>query len=278
MVVIVGSGHVAYDLGIGRRIHDELAAAGRPDMRVATFCPVIAPPPDPEGDPHGHPMGGHGDGMGGGEAKPARFVRSLADYVGVFSDTGGIEAYPRLGLQLDEGEDGVPVVSMAWPDTPAEAVGFAHGDRVVEFNGEVPADLSDLRMSVARTEWGERVDFTVERDGEPVEIGMLLFPAVDLTETSVAPGYTVEEVVAPDPLSAAPVEVDEGAGTRRRHRLVSSRAGAERVEVWTGDVLEEVHELDADRRVVRSMYRSPQADGAVEVRFDRSADGSVRCV
>jgi uncharacterized iron-regulated protein len=278
LVVIVGSGHVAYDVGIGRRIHNELAAAGRPDMRVATFCPVIAPPPDPEGDPHGHPMGGHGDDMVGVQGKPARFVRSLADYVGVFADTGGVEAYPRLGLQLDEGDDGVPVVAMAWPDTPAEAVGFEHGDRVVEFNGTAPGDLSDLRMSLARTEWGERVEFTVERDGEPVEIGLLLYPTVDLSEKAVAPGYTIEDVLEPDPMSATPVVVDDGAGTRRRHLLVSSAAGIERVEVWTDDVLEEVHELGQNRRVVRSLYRSPRADGAVEVRFERSAEGGVNSV
>jgi uncharacterized iron-regulated protein len=275
LVVIVGSGHVAYDVGIGRRIHDELAAAGRPDMRVATFCPVVAPPPDPEGDPHGHPMGGHGRGMGDAPGKPARFVRSLADYVGVFADTGGIEAYPRLGLQLDEGEDGVPVVKRAWPDTPAEAVGFEHGDRLVEFNGVAPGDLSELRMSLARTEWGERAEFTVERDDEQQKIGMLLFPTVDLSETVVAPGYTIDEVLQPDPGSAAPVVADDGAGARRRHRLVSKDDGVERVEVWSDDVLEEVHELDAGRRVVRSLYRSPRADGAVEVRYERGEDGSV---
>jgi hypothetical protein len=278
LVVIVGSGHVAYDVGIGRRIHAELASAGRPDMRVATFCPVFAPPPDPEGDPHGHPMGGHGEGMGDAPGKPARFVRSLADYVGVFADTGGIEAYPRLGLQLDEGDDGVPAVSRVWPDTPAEAVGFEHGDLVVEFNGTVPGDLSDLRMSLARTEWGERVEFIVERDGEPQDIGLLLFPTVDLSEKVVAPGYTIEESVQPDPMATAPVVADDGAATRRRHRLVSTDTGVERVEVWSEDVLEEVHELDGDRRVVRSLYRSPRADGAVEVLIERSEDGSIESV
>jgi uncharacterized iron-regulated protein len=278
LVVIVGSGHVAYDVGIGRRIHEELAATGRPDMRVATFCPVLAPPPDPEGDPHGHPMGGHGGGMGDTPKKPARFVRSLADYVGVFADTGGLEAYPRLGLQLDEGEDGGPVVSMVWPDTPAEAVGFAHGDRVVEFNGTAPGSPSDLRTSLAQTEWGQRADFTVERNGEPHQIGLLLFPTVDLSETVVAPGYTIEEALPPDPTSAAPVVVDDGAGMRRRHLLVSEDDGAERVEVWSDDVLEEVHELDAARRVVRSLYRSPRADGAVEVRYERAEGGSVASV
>ncbi|MCG6963835.1 MAG: ChaN family lipoprotein, partial [Acidobacteria bacterium] len=37
MVVVVGSGHVAYGLGIARRIHEELARRGEPDIRVATL-------------------------------------------------------------------------------------------------------------------------------------------------------------------------------------------------------------------------------------------------
>ena len=65
---------------------------------------------------------------------------------------------------------------------------------------------------------------------------------------------------------------------RRRHLLVSEDDGAERVEVWSDDVLEEVHELDAARRVVRSLYRSPRADGAVEVRYERAEGGSVASV
>ena len=278
LVVIVGSGHVAYDLGIGRRIHDELAAAGRPDMAVATFCPVVAPPPDPDGDPHGHPMGGGGEGMDDMSGKPAQFVRSLADYVGVFADTGGVEAYPRLGLQLEEGDDGVPVVSMAWPDTIAEAVGFEHGDRVIEYNGAEPGDLSDLRMSLARTEWGERIQFTVERDEKQVDIGVLLFPRVDLSEEAVAPGYTITAVLEPDPMSSAPVVADGVAETRPHARLVSTGSGFERVEVWSDDVLEEVHELDANRRIIGSVYRVPRADGAVEVRYERSEDGGVSSV
>jgi hypothetical protein len=126
LVVIVGTGHVAYGLGISRRISDELAAAGRPGLPMATFCPVIAPPPpDPDDDPAGHPMGGRSQGMGAAPpASPASFTRTLADFVGVFPDAGGVEAYPQLGLQLAEGRTSPrcrwsgPTASLPRPASP----------------------------------------------------------------------------------------------------------------------------------------------------------------
>ncbi len=61
VVLVVGSGHVAYDLGIPRRLDDEREASGLPQLKVVTFCPATAPAPDPDGEPSGHPMGGgHG--------------------------------------------------------------------------------------------------------------------------------------------------------------------------------------------------------------------------
>jgi uncharacterized iron-regulated protein len=275
MVVIVGSGHVAYDVGIARRIHDELESAGRPDMKVATFCPVTAPPPDPEGDTRGHPMGDHGKGLERDPGKPAQFVRSLADYVGAFAATGGIEAYPSIGLRLDEADDGIPVVSMVWPDTPASEVGFEAGDRLLDFNGVTPTDLSDLRWRLAATEWGERAGFLIRRGEEVVEVALLLYPDVDLSEEDTAPGYTRQEAVPFNPASSKPVVADSSAQDGRRYALISRDSKPIRVEVLVGDVLEEVHELDASGRVMRSLHRTPLADGAVEVLWVRGPDGEV---
>jgi uncharacterized iron-regulated protein len=274
MVVIVGSGHVAYRLGIPRRLVEELEAAGRSVFPIASFCPVYAPPPDPDGEPAGHPMGGHGMGMDGDRGKPARFVRSLADFIGVFPDTGGIEAYPRIGLKLDEGDGGI-VVSMAWPDTPAESAGFESGDRIVDLNGMRPDDLSDLRMMLSRIQWRERAGFLVERDGEQLEIALLLYPAVDLTEEEVAPGWTLEAAPPVDPVAQKPV-VPSDDGDRPRRVLVAQDGVAQWVELRTDEVLDEVHELDENGLVQRSVFRVPRADGAVALRYRRAEDGSLR--
>lgn len=274
MVVIVGSGHVAYGLGISRRIADELAAAGRPATAVATFCPVTAPPPpDPDDDPAGHPMGGHGKGMEAAAASPASFTRTLADYIGVFPDVGGIEAYPQLGFQLAEG-DGPPTVSMVWPDSAAAAGGLASGDRIVDVNGLQPASRSELRTLLAATEWRQRVGFLVERDGQQQEIAMLLYPRVDLSEPATAPGWSIAPAATVEPEAAEAVAA--AAGEPRARSILVSRVGFPQwLEIRAGKVLDEVHEVDADGKVVRSLYRMPQADGAVELRYRRDQAGVV---
>jgi hypothetical protein len=282
MVVIVGSGHVAYDLGIARRIHDELAAAGRDDMAVATFCPVTAPASDPGGDPHGHPMGGHGGEMES-KSKPARFVRSLADYVGAFPDRGGIEAHPRLGLRLGEGEASSAVITMVWPDTPAAAAsavagagaGFEHGDRVVDVNGKAPRDLPDLRTMLARLEWGQRVGVAVGRGDEELEIAVLLYPSVEIAEQTTAPGWQIRPVAAFDPAGATAATDAPDPPAASDRVLVSGDTGWSWVEVRTGDLLDEVHELDQAGRGKRSLYRVPRADGAVEISYYRDQNGEV---
>jgi len=271
MVVVVGSGHVAYGLGIARRIADERRAASLPPLQVTTYVPVEAPAPDPEGEPSGHPMGGHGDEA---SVPPGQFVRSLADVVAVFPPSGGIEAFPSLGIQLAATDDGRPKISRVWPDTVAEGVGLAAGDIVQTLDGRAPADLAHLRLELAGLEWGVRTELVVERDGKPVSVPMLLFPEVVSDEREVAPGYTADPCEPVDPESATPLALID-ADHRLQAIKVVPKDGPSRVEERVGSVLEAVHELDDAGRVVRSLYRQPRADGSTEIRYRRDADGAV---
>jgi hypothetical protein len=144
MVVVVGAGHVAYDLGIARRIREEREARGLPPLAVATYCPVVAPAVSSDEEPSGHPMG---DAMVTPQSR-ALFSRGLADFVGAFPDAGGIEAFPRLGVKIEE-SDGVPTIRMVWPDTLAEDAGFTAGDKIVDVNGQGAGDLGHLRLVLA---------------------------------------------------------------------------------------------------------------------------------
>ncbi len=251
MVAVVGSGHAAYGLGIPARIAAERAAAEQPPLPVLTFCPAAAPAPDPDGDPAGHPMGPHG---GGADTPPARFVRSLADFVGGFSTLGGVEAWPSLGVQLTQADDGRPAISRVWPDSVAETVGLASGDEIVALDGRAPDDLAHLRLALARLEWGDRAVLTVERDGARLEVPMLLFPEPESVEREVAPGFTVEPCEPPAlDGSRAVAVIDEDVEVR--YRKVTEAGRPARVEQWRGTVLEAVHELDAGGKVIRSVYR-----------------------
>jgi uncharacterized iron-regulated protein len=272
MVVVVGSGHVAYDLGIARRIREERAARGLPPLEVVTFCPATAPLPPSEGEMTGHPVG---DGMGAGGAGKALFSRALADIVGVFADSGGVEAYPTLGARLEAGDPG-PRLGMVWPGSRAEGAGLERGDLVLDVNGEVPADLAHLRLILSRIQWGQRLDLRVRRGEETLEVAMLLEPEVRTTVTETAPGFVVEAAGEVRPESAQPVGAAPAGAPAPPHRqLVSEEGRPVRVEVWEGKTLVEVHQLDEAGRVRRSLYRDPQADGAVEVAYARGEDGEV---
>ncbi len=272
LVLIVGSGHVAYDLGIERRIHDELAARGEPDIEVTTFCPVEAPIPDPESEePTGHPMGGDREG---GEGSPALFARSLAGFVGVFDSDGGVEAWPTFGLKLKQDDDQPPAVSMVWPDTRASSAGFEGGDVIFDVNGVAPEDLADLRMMLARFEWGDRADLRVQRGEEAIDISMLLVPEPVLVEKEVAPGWGVEPAAAFEANGADPVVVDQ-AGDPVETVLLSHDDQPKWVVVSQGETVQETHELDENGRVIRSLFLEPRDDGAVEIVYSREENGTV---
>jgi len=274
VVLVVGSGHIAYDLGIPRRLDDEREAVGQPPLRVATFCPATAPAPDPDGEPTGHPMGGGRD-EGESPPPPARFARSLADYVGVFADRGGVEAFPTVGLRLKADDDDQPVVSMVWPDTLAEEVGFSSGDRILDVNGTAPEDLSDLRFLLAEIEWGQRLGIRVARGDEIVEVAALLFPTIDTSDVTTVPGYTLEPMVPLNPASPAPAANQVFPEDLPEWSLVIDEGTPERVDLRRGDVLDEVHELDQEGRVKRSLYRVALEDGTVERRYLRDEEGAV---
>lgn len=255
MMVVAGTGHVSYGLGISRQLARE--TTGR--LRVATVCPVLAPPPEEDGQPMGHPMGpGHG-----GSASPARFVRSLADYVAVFADTGGIEEYPRLGITLGETDDGIPTVGMVFPDSLAEQIGLEHGDRIVGLHESVPGSTDELRRRLSALEWGQRLALVVERDGERQTLSALLFPDPLLRDPEPLPGYHVEQTRVEATDTGIVVTAGEGeAGTPAEERLlVTAPDGARRLEVRRHGVLEEVHILDEEGRVTDSLYRTGEPTG-----------------
>lgn len=274
VVLVVGSGHIAYDLGIPRRIDDEREAFGLSKLQIATFCPATAPAPEADGEPSGHPMGG-GHDDGGSAGAPAQFARSLADYVGVFLDRGGIEAFPTVGLRLKADEDGHPVVSMVWPDTLAMEVGFESGDRILDINGVIAENLGEFRFLLAEIEWGQRLGLQVQRGDKTVEIAALLYPTIDTSDVSAAPDYTLQSMVPLNPTSAVSAAQQVFPEGLPEWSLVSKDDLPTRAELRRDEVLDEVHELDQNGRVLRSLYRLAHEDGTVERRYLRDEEGAV---
>jgi uncharacterized iron-regulated protein len=148
MVVLVGSGHVAYGLGIQRQ------AARTFDGRIATVVPVNVR------DEKGHEV---------------RTVQaSYADFVwGLPAQSDAI--YPSLGLSTSalEGEKALKVILVS-EKTPAERAGVQVGDVIVALDGVAVPDKETLNRLVAAKRWGDEAVLTVKRGGETKELRLAL--------------------------------------------------------------------------------------------------------
>ncbi len=145
LVVLVGSGHVAYGLGAERQ------AAGSFDGETASVIPIPVADAD-------------------GEATPT--VRaSYADFVwGLPPETD--ELYPSLGLSTTAAGDDDPrrKVIFVSEGSAAEAAGVRVGDLLLALDGEPIPDKETLQRRMAEKRWGDAARLTVERGDEPVEI------------------------------------------------------------------------------------------------------------
>lgn len=144
MVVLVGSGHVAYGVGIARQARSYFQG------EIATVVPVNVRQLD------------------GTEVKTVQ--ASYADFLwGVPAETAPL--YPSLGLSTvpAEGEKALKVLFVS-EKTPAEKAGFKAGDVLLTMDGAPVPDKETLNRLVAGRSWGDESVFTVRRGTETVAL------------------------------------------------------------------------------------------------------------
>ena len=143
MVVLVGSGHVAYGLGIQRQAEIWF------DGPIATLIPV--------------PVGGDDDDAG------TLVQASYADFIwGVAPEAHTL--YPSIGFSTrqSEPEDPIKIIILP-PDSAAAEAGVELGDTLVSIDGVAIADQAAMKRRVADKRWGDRIVLGLEREGETVE-------------------------------------------------------------------------------------------------------------
>lgn len=140
VVVLVGSGHVAYGLGIARQ------AKAYTDKRVATVLPIAATP-----------------------GKPEAIRASVADVVwGVPTETYPL--YPTLGVSFRSNGDQPTTVLMVSPGSPAEVMGIKAGDVLATIDGAAIRKDVDVRALLDRKQWGDAIRATVTRGAETLTL------------------------------------------------------------------------------------------------------------
>ena len=135
MIVIAGSGHMIYGLGINRRVYD------RNRLPFGTVVAVTIGPAE----------------------KELPVTRSLADYVfGIPEEKR--PAFPTVGLALKkfEGLDNL-VIERPAIDGVAKGQDFVKGDVILSVDGRAFSDINALRMYLAGFKWDEECRFLLLR-------------------------------------------------------------------------------------------------------------------
>jgi uncharacterized iron-regulated protein len=144
VVVMVGSGHLLYNLGLNRRAFE------RSKLPFKTVVAVEVP----------------------AGAKSLAVSRAIADYVfGLAPEEK--KAFPTIGLTAKkvEGLENL-VVDPKPSDGVAGRAGFEKGDVILSVDGKAYTDLNELRMSLAGLACGEEAKFKVLRAGAVKDVTM----------------------------------------------------------------------------------------------------------
>ncbi len=149
LVVLAGSGHVLYNLGINRRAFENTR------LPFTTLVCVDIPR----------------------EKKEVRISRSLADFIWGIPEEE-LPAYPSIGLRLKKIEGLENLVVERDPiDGAAKSSGFKKGDVILSVDGNTFTDNNSLGMYLSRFGWNEEVRFRLLRAAQVVDLPLILHPS-----------------------------------------------------------------------------------------------------
>jgi len=137
MVVLAGSGHLLYNLGINRRVFEK---------NHMPFTTVVCVP------------------VGSGEEN-VMVSRSLANFIwGIQEEEKPV--FPSIGLSFKrfEGLENL-VIAQKPMNGIAEHADFEKGDIILSVDGKNFTDINDLRIYLAQFTWGDKVTFRILRNG-----------------------------------------------------------------------------------------------------------------
>jgi S1-C subfamily serine protease len=177
-------------------------------------------------------------GPGGDDAPHGRVLRgslgvAIQDVAPALSEALGLHPDTRGAL-----------VSDVVPDSPAQKAGLQRGDVIISLGGQPVADSRELRMRIAQSRPGTRVDLRVLRSGRALELSA---PLEELREPAPSRPAPAQAPSAALGIEAAPLSED----LRRRLQLprdlhgvlvagVARGGRAELAGLRPGDILVEV--------------------------------------
>lgn len=130
------------------------------------FVPLDYDPPDPKGI-------GKGGGGQGALGMTGPIMKMMAGFMGV-KPNFETKSAGFLGIETEERKEGL-FAKAVLKGSPADTAGIKSGDKIVSVKTASIDDVSDLRKAVGKATIGDKLDVSVERDGEKktvtVELG-----------------------------------------------------------------------------------------------------------
>ena len=142
VVVLAGSGHLLYNLGINRIVSEKVGQEFK-----TVLCVEI---------PHGE--------------ETVQVARSLADYIfGISEEEKPV--FPSFGLAFKKIKG---MKNLVLERKPVNGVAlnsdFEKGDVILFVDGKSFMDINDLRIYLAQFSWGDEINFHILRNGEEKDI------------------------------------------------------------------------------------------------------------
>ena len=186
VLILVGSGHVAYNLGIGKIIKKRsdfpfasVIAIDVPDtMKESVMMQVkkSLKKDNKEAQEQKNkiekkmPSMKAMHGRGAMDSSPYRIViSSLADFLwGVPEEKQ--EKYPSFGFSVNDKDSTGFKVKMVIPETIAQEKGMQRGDIILAIDGKDFPDKGQMKKYLSFKNWGEDIAFKLVRDKKEIEL------------------------------------------------------------------------------------------------------------
>ena len=153
VLVIVGSGHLAFDFGIPKRLYR------RTPLHYKTII-LKEWKKNVEGD-----------------FDLNKVSSPLAHFLWITKPAPPEKKRPRIGVLLRETEDPKGIwIERVIPGTPAEKAGLLSGDQFLAIDGKEVTKVKEIQDALAEKGWGKDVTVTILRDGLKKEITVMLLP------------------------------------------------------------------------------------------------------
>ncbi len=186
VVVLAGSGHVVYNIGIGRIIKE------RSDLSFASVVTVDVPELE---DKYGMDEDGEEDEISEPETeeekrkkRPAHMahmpmdltpnkvvIRSLSDFIWGKKEMEH-DMYPSFGFGVRKNDGQGYPVKLILPETIAYENGLKTGDIILSIDGNKFENSTQLKKYLQYKNWDEEITFAVIREDEEIDITFIIKP------------------------------------------------------------------------------------------------------